>query len=258
MQTRRKSETEIAAMRKGGKVLGALLHKLEEVIKPGVTGLEVDSFAEKFIRDHGMKPGFKGYHGFPGTICFCRNEEVVHGIPSSKQIIHDGDIVTVDCGVIHNGLNTDSAVTYLVGNVDLNTQQFVRTCQKALYEGIRQIKPGRYIGDIGNAIEKKITASGYHIIKDLTGHGIGEYLHEEPHVPNYGKNGSGMALKPGFTFAIEPIVGIETGDIKTLEDGWMIVTKNSSLSCQWEHTVLITSAGVEILTLRPDESHILQ
>lgn len=253
MQTRVKTESEIEAMREGGLVLGTLLYELHDFIKPGVTALEVDNFAEKFIRDRGMIPGFKGYHGFPNTVCFCKNAEVVHGIPTSECVIQDGDIVTVDCGVIHKGLNTDSAVTYMVGNVDPKTKLFVTTCQKALYEGIRQIKPGNRMGDIGYAIEKKVKNGGYHIIEDLVGHGIGEYLHEDPHVPNYGKKGSGMVLKPGFTFAIEPIVGISTGEIKTLKDGWMIVTTDGTLACQWEHTILITDKGFEVLTLRPDD-----
>lgn len=253
MQTRIKTEAEIQAMREGGKVLAGVLHGLQSFIKPGVTGKQVDEFAENFIRDHGMIPGFKGYHGFPGTVCFCINEEVVHGIPAADQVVRDGDIVTVDCGVVHKGLNTDSAVTYMVGNIDPNTKRFVETCQKGLYAGIKQIKPGNRIGDIGNAIEQVVKGGGYHIIKDLVGHGIGEKLHEEPHVPNYGKKGSGMALKPGLTFAIEPIVGISTGKIVTLEDGWMITTPDNTLSCQWEHTVLITPSGYEILTLRPDE-----
>lgn len=253
MQTRIKTADEIIAMREGGKVLGDLLYALNDFIKPGVTALQVDEFAETFIRDHGMIPGFKGYYGFTGTVCFCINHEIVHGIPTSKQIVKDGDIVTIDCGVVHKGLNTDSAVTYLIGNVNPKAEQFVKTVQKALYDGIREIKPGNRIGDIGYAIEKKVNQSGYHIVKDLVGHGIGEFLHEEPHVPNFGKRNSGMALKPGHTFAIEPIVGISTGDMVTLEDGWTIVTPDKSLSCQWEHTILVTDTGYEVLTLRPDD-----
>lgn len=253
MQTRVKTTAEISAMREGGAVLGALLYELHNFIKPGISAVEIDQFAEKFIKNHGMIAGFKGYHGFPGTVCFCKNNEVVHGIPTADKIVENGDIITIDCGVIHKGLNTDSAVTYMVGDVNRETQQFVKTCQKALYEGISQIKPGSKIGDVGHAIEQKVTKNGYHVIKDLLGHGIGEYLHEEPHVPNYGKKGAGMTFKPGYTFAIEPIVGIKTGKIKTLKDGWMIVTTDGTLACQWEHTVLITNTGVEVLTLRQDD-----
>ena len=254
MKTREKTAQEIEAMRTGGKVLAGVLHELHNIIKPGVNAMQVDQFAETYIRDHGMIPGFKGYHGFPGSICFCKNDEVVHGIPNKHSIIEDGDIITIDCGVIHEGLYTDSAVTYMVGNVDSDTKRFVETCQKALYAGIKQVKPGNKIGDIGNAVEQVIKGSGYHIVKDLVGHGIGENLHEEPHVPNFGKKGSGMALKPGYTFAIEPIVGKHTGKIETLDDNWTIATPDGSLSCQWEHTVLITENGVEILTLRPDDT----
>ncbi|MBT6068155.1 type I methionyl aminopeptidase [Candidatus Peregrinibacteria bacterium] len=253
MQTRIKTAEEIEAMRKGGKVLAGALKALEAFVKPGITGKQIDEFTENYIKDHGMTPGFKGYRGFPGTVCLCINDVVVHGIPNSNQIIRDGDIVTIDCGVIYQGLYTDSAVTYIIGNALEETVKFVKKVQKALYEGIKQIKPGRRLGDIGHTIEKAVKKEGYHIVRELVGHGIGEHLHEDPHVPNFGKKNTGMALKPGMTFAIEPIVGLETGEIKTLKDGWTIVTPDRSLSCQWEHTVLITHNGYEILTLREGE-----
>ena len=226
MQTQIKTQEEIQAMREGGKVLAGVLYELRNFIKPGVTGKQIDTFAENYIRDHGMIPGFKGYHGFPATICFCINDEVVHGIPG-QQVIKEGDIVTIDCGVVHKGLNTDSAVTYMIGEVSKSTEKFVKTIQKALYAGIREMKPGARISDIGHAVEKVVKSNGYHIVKELVGHGIGVHLHEEPHVPNFGKKGRGLALKPGHTFAIEPIVGYATGQIITLEDGWTIVTPDN-------------------------------
>ena len=253
MQTRIKTQSEIQAMREGGKVLAGVLYEIKNFIKPGVTGKQIDEFAQNYIEDHGMIPGFKGYHGFPGTVCLCINNEVVHGIPD-KQIIKEGDIVTIDCGVIHKGLNTDSAVTYIVGKTSENTKKFVKIIQKAMYAGIKEMRPGARIGDIGHAIEKVVKKNGYHIVKELVGHGIGEVLHEEPHVPNFGKKGKGMTLKPGHTFAIEPIVGISTGQIKTLDDNWTIVTPDGSLAGQWEHTVLVTENGYEILTLRENDT----
>ncbi len=254
MQTRIKTPVEIEAMRKGGKVLAGVLYELEKVIQPGVTGEMIDRFTETYIRDHGMIPGFKGLYKFPATVCLAINHEVVHGIPRKNQVVKEGDKITVDCGVIYEGMYTDSAVTYCMGNVESSTRTFVKICQKALYKGIAQVRPGNHLGDIGNAIETVVTNGGYHVIKDLVGHGIGEHLHEEPHVPNHGKKGSGIALKPGYTFAIEPIIGMNTGEIVTLEDGWTIVTQDHTLACQWEHTILVTESGVEILTLRPNET----
>lgn len=253
MLTQIKTAEEIEIMRQCGKVLGKVLFELNKFLKEGIDGEAVDKFAEEFIRDHGMIPAFKGYNGFPATVCFCINHEVVHGIPSKKQVIKDGDIVTVDAGVIYKGFYTDSAVTYLIGNVDPKTVKFVNTCKESLYNGIDAVKAGNRFGDIGSVIEKTVTKQGYKVIKELVGHGIGKNLHEEPHVANHGKADTGPLLKAGMTLAIEPIIGISNGRIHTLQDNWMIETTDKSLSCQWEHTILVTEDGAEILTLREDE-----
>lgn len=252
MQTKIKTPQEIDAMRKAGQVLAGVLHELKSFIVPGVNGEQIDSFAETYIRDHGMIPGFKGCYDFPNTVCLCVNAETVHGIPTKTTVVRDGDIVTVDCGVIFQKMNTDAAVTYGIGNVKTETLEFLKTCESALYNGIDQIKPGNHIGDVSYAIEQTVRRKGYHIIEDLGGHGIGQLLHEEPFIPNYGKKGTGQVFKAGQTFAIEPIVGMKTGEIKTLADNWMIVTTDGTLSSQFEHTILVTDSGVEILTLKSD------
>lgn len=248
-----KTPAEIEIMRQSGRILAATFSMLMNNLKPGISTQELDKIAEDFIRSQGATPACKGYKGYPATLCTSVNDEVVHTIPSSKQI-KDGDIITLDCVVNYQGYLTDSAITCFVGNVNQNTQNFVFTVRNILQEAIKLVKPGIRLGDISNYIETETKKAGFHIIKELIGHGIGKQMHEEPEVPNYGKKGSGPVLKPGMTICIEPIVGMNTKHIGELADHWTIVTQDGTLACQEEHTVLITDTGFEVLTLRDDEN----
>lgn len=247
-----KSEREIESMRRGGKILGLILAELEKFVRAGMTTQDLENESMRLFKQFGVKPGFKGYHGFPASLCTSVNEEVVHSIPG-KRVLNDGDILSIDCGVILDGLNTDSAVAVIVGEGKPEVKKFVDTCIRAMWAGIHQVKPGNRVGDIGAAIEKIVNRGGYGIVKELTGHGIGYKLHEEPYIYNYGKVGSGIALKPGMTIAIEPIITMGKPKIFTENDKWTISTKDGSWGIQHEHTLLITESGYEILTLRPGE-----
>ncbi len=248
-----KTAREIAAMRKGGKILGEILAALAAVLEPGMSTLDLERKAEALFKKYAVEPGFKGYHGYPAILCTSVNDEVVHAIPN-KIPLQKGDILSIDCGVIVDRLNTDSAIAVVVGGQTApRAQKLVDTCIKALWEGIAQVKPGNHIGDIGHTIQTLVEAEGFSIVKELTGHGIGYKLHEEPYVQNYGKPGHGSELKPGMTIAIEPIITLGRPEIDTLDDGWTIVTRDGSLSIQHEHTVLVTENGCEVLTLRPGE-----
>lgn len=248
-----KNEAEIEAMRKGGKILAQVLKSLEDYLQPGMTTMDLEKKAQELIDGFNVTPGFKGYHGYPACLCTSVNEEAVHTIPSNKKL-NKGDIINVDCGVIYKGLYADSAIALVVGGeTDPETQHFVDTTKKALWAGIKQVKPGNRVGDIGNAVQNVVEGAGYSIIKELTGHGIGYNLHEEPHVYNYGKKGKGPALKPGMVIAIEPITAMGSPRIVTLEDGWNIVMEDGKKALQHEHTVLVTETGYEVLTLREGE-----
>lgn len=248
-----KNPAEIAAMREGGKILGQILTELESIVAPGMCTLDLEKHAEKLFKQYGVKPGFKGYNGYPAILCTSVNNEVVHGIPNTIPL-EKGDILSIDCGVIYKDLNTDSAVAVIVGGETAPVaRRLVDTCIRALWKGIAQVKPGNTLGDIGYAIQKTVEAEGFTIIKELTGHGIGYRLHEEPFVFNYGKKGMGDVLKAGMTLAIEPIIGLGTAKIDTLDDDWTIVTRDGSLAIQHEHTILVTETGVEVLTLRAGE-----
>ncbi|MBT4384773.1 type I methionyl aminopeptidase [Candidatus Peregrinibacteria bacterium] len=248
-----KTEAEIASMRRGGKILGEILHTLVSELKPGMTTKDLDNRANELFEKYNVLPGFKGYHGFPASLCTPVNNEVVHTIPNDTPL-KKGDVLSIDCGVILDKLNTDSAIMFVVGGeTSPEAQRFVDTCKRSTWAGIREIKPGNHIGDIGYAISKVVKDGGYSVVPELTGHGIGYTLHEEPHVYNFGKRGSGAVLKPGMTIAIEPIVAMGNSKIITLEDDWNIVTADGSLGGQHEHTVLVTESGYEVLTLRPGE-----
>ncbi|KKP39050.1 MAG: methionine aminopeptidase, type I, methionyl aminopeptidase [Candidatus Peregrinibacteria bacterium GW2011_GWF2_33_10] len=243
-----KSNVEIEKMRKSGQVLAFVLDHLKKIAKAGMTTKELDVEAEKIIRQNKMLPSFKGYNGFPASICTPINEEVVHTIPSDRRL-KDGDLLTVDAGVTYEGLITDAAVIIPIGSVSKEITDFIKTAERALTEAILMVKPGNRVGDISNAIQKVIEGKGYSVVRELTGHGVGYHLHEEPTVYNYGKKGSGVSLKPGMAMAIEPIFTMGQRYIKTLKDNWNIVTKDGSLATQIEHTVLVTANGCEILTL---------
>jgi methionyl aminopeptidase len=243
-----KNTEEIAIMREGGKILARILKKLKNHIKPGVTTKELDAYAEKLFRQYAVTPSFKDYKGFPANICASVNEEVVHTIPSDKAL-KDGDIITIDCGVYYKGFNTDSAITVFVGNVPEKTKEFVFVIRKALMEAISKLKEGVAVSVIGDTIQKIVEEKhGYSIIKELTGHGVGRKLHEDPLILNYREYSKGPVLKEGNTIAIEPIASMGSPLITTKKDGWTVVTDDSLPSCQWEHTVLITKNGCEILT----------
>ena len=244
-----KTPEEIAIMREAGKILHIILFELEKFTEIGKSTKDIDQYAEKLMKKYGVKASFKGYQGFPATICASVNEQVVHTIPSSNAILKDGDIFTIDCGVIYKGFHSDSAITILIGNVDPRVKEFVFVVKKALKEGIARIKPGTRLNVIGETIQKIIeNKHGYSIIKELTGHGIGRDLHEDPYILNYKDHSNNIVIKEGMTFAIEPIVAMGGGEIITLKDKWTIITADKMPACQWEHTVAVTKDGVEILT----------
>ena len=244
-----KTPKQIEVMRQGGVVLKKTLEMLARAVKPGISTLKIDQLAEKFILKHkGAKPAFKGYRGFPASICTSINKEVVHGVPSRNRILKDGDIVGIDCGIHYKGMYTDACITVLVGNVDLEVRHFVKITKKALNKAIKQIRPDGHIGDISAIIQKTLEDQSYSPVIECTGHGVGKNLHEPPEIINIGKKGTGPLMKPGMTFAIEPISAMGDGKVITAKDGWTVITKDSSLSAHFEHTVLVTEKGYEILT----------
>lgn len=242
-----KTAQEIDIMRESGQVLNLVLAETAKQAVPGITTKELDSFAENLIRKHKMKPGFKGYNGFPATLCTSVNEQIVHGIPGDYKL-KTGDIIGIDCGVKHQGLYTDSALTVLVGEVDPNVQFFVKTVKKALNKCIKVVKPGNRIGDISNVIQKTIEQSGFSAVRDCVGHGVGRNLHEDPEICNFGRKGTGEKLEPGMTLAIEPIANRGSFQTRTLKDRWTVVSVDGSLSAHFEHTVAVTENGFEVLT----------
>jgi methionyl aminopeptidase len=244
-----KSEPEIERMRASGKVVAEVLQALEEQIRPGVATAELDRLAETIIRAHeGARPAFKGYGGFPASICASVNEEVVHGIPSKSRTLEAGDIVGIDVGVLMNGYHADAARTFAVGPVSEQTRRLLSVTQSALEAGIGAARPGARLGDVSAAIQNVAEAAGFSIVRDLVGHGIGQHLHEDPQVPNFGVEGRGLELEPGLVIAIEPMVNVGGSEVRTLEDAWTIVTIDGSLSAHFEHTVAITENGPDILT----------
>ena len=244
-----KSEREIELMRKAGSIVGDTHHYLEKFIKPGITTKELDKLANDFIIKSGATPSFKNLYGFPGTICISINEEVVHGIPSSRKL-KDGDIVTLDIGACYKGYHGDSAWTYPVGKITKEIQELLNETEEALFSGLSVIKPGARIGDIGYAVSEVASKYNLGVVKELVGHGVGSEVHEDPDVPNYGKQGTGPILKEGMTIAVEPMLNMGTADIYQLDDDWTIVTADDLPSAHFEHTVLVTKDGYEILTKR--------
>lgn len=244
-----KSSREIELMAQGGKILAATVERLREAVRPGVSTGELDEVAEDFIRGHdGATPAFKGLYGFPGSICTSINNEIVHGIPSRKRVVRDGDVISIDVGVGYKGFFTDSAVTVPVGDVDAETRRLLEVTQSALAAGIEAARPGNHVGDIGAAVQAVVERAGFSIVRDLVGHGIGTEFHEEPQVPNYGKPKRREKLVPGLTIAIEPMVNAGGPATKTLQDRWTIVTLDGSRSAHFEHTVAITENGPRVLT----------
>ena len=245
-----KSAREVDTMARAGRIVAGTLALVREQALPGVSTWELDRHAEAFIRSHtGATPSFKGLYGFPASLCTSINAEVVHGIPSKKRVLREGDIVSVDCGVCVGGLHADSAVTVPVGAIAPEAQALLDATQKALEAGIAVVKAGCQVGDIGAAVQAVAEAAGYSVVRELVGHGIGSQFHEEPQVPNYGAKGTGPRLVPGMTIAIEPMVTAGAPDVRTLGDRWTVVTKDGSLSAHFEHTVAILENGARILTL---------
>src|SRR4051812_19196998 len=244
-----KSERELNQMRKAGAIVAEILEEMARMVKPGISTGELDKFAESRCKDFKVLPAFKGYHGFPATVCISVNEEVVHGIPSPKRVLKDGDIVGLDFGVIHEGWYGDSARTVAVGKISPAARKLMDVTQESLNRGIQQCREGNRVFDIGHAIQNYVEGFGYGVVREFVGHGIGRALHEEPQVPNYGPKGKGLLLKVGMVLAIEPMINAGSHEVKVLSDGWTAVTADRSLSAHFEHTVAITSKGPEILTV---------
>jgi len=247
-----KTPAEIEKMRKSCRIIGELLEALETIIRPGISTLEIDKFAEDFIGSRGGKPSFKGYRvdglpPFPGSICASINEQIVHGIPSAKKILQDGDIIGIDVGVVLDGYNGDAARTYRVGKISAEAEELLQVTKEALERGISAAIPGNRVGDISYAIGSFVAFRGYYVADNLTGHGVGRNLHEEPQIPNTGKPGRGPRLSAGMTLAIEPMVNIGTN--RVLENGWEFKVADNSLSAHFEHTILVTDDKPEILTV---------
>ena len=243
-----KNNDEIALMRRAGRIVGETLLLLEKEVKPGVTTADLDRMAEEFITKHGAKPSFKGLYGFPSSLCISVNEQVIHGFPGA-YVLKEGDIVSIDCGAFLNGFHGDAARTYPVGNISGDAQKLIDITRESFFRGIKFAKEGNKLTDISNEIQSYVEAAGFSVVREFVGHGIGRKLHEDPNVPNFGKSGRGPKLLEGMVLAIEPMVNAGTHKVKTLKDGWTVVTVDSSLSAHYENTVAILSDGPEILTL---------
>jgi methionyl aminopeptidase len=244
-----KSEREIETMAAAGHIVAETLALVSRHVKPGVSTADLDRLAEEFIRSHpGARPSFKGLYDFPATLCTSINHEVVHGIPSPRRVLREGDLLSVDVGVWLDGLHADSAATFPVGHVTDAAQRLVAVTKAALAAGIDHAKAGNFTGDIGNAVQRVVETAGYSVVRELVGHGIGASFHEEPQVPNYGKPRRGTKLTPGMTIAIEPMVNVGGPEIRTLDDKWTVVTIDGSLSAHFEHTVAIGTNGARVLT----------
>ncbi len=246
-----KSPREIEIMRQSAKIVATVLKEISELVKPGMTTADLDAYAEKRIREMGATPSFKGYHGFPGSICSSINHEVVHGIPSTKKVIRAGDVLKVDTGAFYQGFHGDSCITIAVEEVKPDDAKLIRVAEESLYKGIEQVKAGNYLMDIAGAIEDHVKSNGFSVVEDFTGHGVGRNLHEEPSVFNFRtREMPNVKLRKGMTLAIEPILNAGSKLCKTLSDRWTAVTLDNSFSAQFEHTVLVTETGYEILTDR--------
>jgi len=244
-----KSTNEIEKMRRAGRVVREVLELVRSLVKPGATTLDLEKAAEKRMADLGAKPAFKGYHGFPCVLCTSVNSEVVHGIPSAKRVLKEGDIVSVDCGAIIDGYYGDAAITVPVGEkIDPKTDRLLKVTEQSLHAGIAAVKPGATLGDIGAAVQSVVEAEGFSVVRDFVGHGIGSNMHEDPQVPNFGEAGRGMKLRAGMVLAIEPMVNAGRPDVRVLRDGWTAVTDDGSMSAHFEHTVAVTDTGARILT----------
>ncbi len=242
-----KSPAEIERMRPANLLVARLLRELREAVRPGVTTADLDRLAEKRIREAGGEPAFKGYHGYPATICASVNEQVIHGIPSSRVLV-EGDILSIDVGAVVDGFYGDAAITVPVGPISERAAELLRVTEESLYKGIAQARVGGRVSDIGHAVQRHVEAHGFSVVREFVGHGIGSAMHEEPQIPNYGEPGRGPRLAEGMVLAIEPMINMGRPAVKVLEDGWTAVTRDGSLSAHFEHTVCVTASGPVILT----------
>ena len=246
-----KSSRELQKMKDACRISANALVVAGKAVEPGVSTLEIDTIVRKYIEKEGATPSFLGYGGFPASACISVNNVVIHGIPSKKQILKEGDIVSVDVGAFYDGFHGDNAYTFKCGKVSAEAEALLKATEESLYEGIKQAKAGNRVGDIGSAVQKYVESRSYSVVRDFVGHGVGAKLHEEPSVPNYGTPGRGVRLIPGMTIAIEPMVNVGDYKVKVLSDEWTTVTADGSLAAHFEHTVAITSDGPQIMTI-PD------
>lgn len=244
-----KSAREIELMRESGRILSLVHDELGEMIKPGISTLDIDIYGEKLIREYGCVPNFLNYNGYPASICVSVNEEVVHGIPNKERILLEGDIVSLDAGLIYKGYHSDAARTYGVGQISPDAAKLIEVTRQSFFEGIKQARAGNHLYDISNAIDAYVSAFGYGIVRDLVGHGIGTKLHEDPQIPNFAQRKKGIRLQPGMTLAIEPMINMGYAEVEWLDDDWTVVSEDGSLSAHYENTILITEGDPELLTL---------
>lgn len=244
-----KSQREIDLMRESCRLLAKVHEELGQAIRPGISTLYIDQLGERLIRGLGGIPNFLHYNGYPASICVSVNDEVVHGIPSSDRILQEGDIVSLDCGLIYKGYHSDAARTYAVGRISPEAQKLIDETRNSFFEGIKKARPGNRLYDISNSIDAYVSQFGYGIVTELVGHGIGTSLHEDPEIPNFRQKKRGMKLRPGMTLAVEPMINMGHGEVEWLDDDWTVVTEDGSLSAHYENTILITDSEPEILTL---------
>ena len=243
-----KSQREINLMREAGKILAITHEALAKALKPGISTWEIDRLGEEIIRSYGCVPSFKNYQGYPASICISVNDEVVHGIPSKKRILKEGDIVSLDAGVIYKGYHSDAARTHGVGEISPEATQLIEVIKQCFFEGIKYAKSGNHLNDVSSAIQAYAESFGYGVVRDLVGHGIGNHLHEDPEVPNFARRKKGIRLQPGMTLAIEPMINAGKLYVRWLDDDWTVITKDGSLSAHYENTILITEEEPEILS----------
>lgn len=243
-----KSEQEIECMRRAGEILARTHAELKKIIRPGISTYEIDQYGEAFIRSCGCKPSFLHYQGYPASICVSINDEVVHGIPSKERILKEGDIVSLDAGVIYEGYHSDAARTYGVGNIDAESERLINVTKQCFFEALKQCRSGKHIKDISKAVFRYAMGEGFSVVRDLTGHGVGANLHEKPYIPNFPQFFRGQVLKPGMTIAIEPMINIGDYEVDWEDDEWTVVTRDGSRSAHYENTVLITEGEPEILS----------
>lgn len=248
-----KSEREIELMAEAGKILERVHNELENALRPGMSTKDIDTLGEEIIRSYGCIPSFLNYNGYPASICVSVNNEVVHGIPSKKRVIQEGDIVSLDAGVIYKGYHSDAARTHGVGEISKEAKQLIEVTRQSFFEGIKYAKAGNHLNDISAAVQAYAEKFGYGVVRDLVGHGIGEHLHEDPEVPNFARRRKGIRLQAGMTLAVEPMINVGRPGVRWLDDEWTVVTEDGSLSAHYENTILVGEDGPEILSLLPSD-----